>query len=84
MPCRSCQSNHQHSFNGEVAVHSGSGMKGLDMPIVWVFPKVTVCLSCGEATFQIPENRLLDLQEGNLKRAAGRGSQTYGSVPSPI
>jgi hypothetical protein len=34
------------------------GLEGLDMPIVWVFPKIEVCLECGLAGFQIPESEL--------------------------
>jgi hypothetical protein len=37
MPCKSCQSERQSNFNGELAVHF-RGLKGLDKPIVWVFP----------------------------------------------
>jgi hypothetical protein len=38
MVCKRCASNHQSAFNGEIAIHF-PGLKGLDKPIVWVFPK---------------------------------------------
>jgi hypothetical protein len=34
------------------------GLKGLDMPIVWVYPKIEVCLECSFAEFEIPESEL--------------------------
>jgi hypothetical protein len=40
------------------------GLKGLQMPIVWVFPKIEVCLDCSFAGFQIPETELQVLGQG--------------------
>ena len=57
MPCKSCQSDNDRFFNGEIAIHF-PGLKGLNMPIVWVFPELRVCLECGIATFQVPESEL--------------------------
>jgi hypothetical protein len=37
----------------EIAIHF-PGVKGLEKPIVWVFPEVSVCLSCGNAEFVVP------------------------------
>jgi len=55
--CRSCQSVNQSTFNGEIAIHF-PGIEGLNKPIVWVFPKVLVCLNCGFTEFAIPEKEL--------------------------
>jgi hypothetical protein len=63
MSCKSCESEHQSTFNGEVAIHS-PGLKGLNEPIVWVFPKLVVCLDCGLTEFAIPEAELRQLREG--------------------
>jgi hypothetical protein len=63
MSCRSCQSEHQSILNGEIAIHF-PGLKGLDKPIVWVFPKVLVCLNCGVTEFAIPETELGVLRDG--------------------
>ena len=63
MSCQSCQSEHQSNFNGEVAIHF-PGLKGLDKPIVWVFPKLVVCLNCGLTEFTIPEKELRVLVQG--------------------
>ena len=57
MSCKSCHSENQSSFNGEIALHF-PGLKGLNKPIVWVFPKLLVCLDCGFTEFAIPETEL--------------------------
>jgi hypothetical protein len=64
MSCRSCQSQNQRRLNGEIAIHF-PGLKGLDNPIVWVFPKLLVCLNCGFTEFAIPETDLRRLVEGD-------------------
>jgi hypothetical protein len=57
MSCKSCESLNQRNLNGEIAIHF-TGLKGLDKPIVWVFPKLLVCLDCGITKFAIPEKEL--------------------------
>jgi hypothetical protein len=39
------------------------GLKGLDKPIVWVFPSLRVCIACGLAQFIVPEAELEQLTE---------------------
>jgi hypothetical protein len=68
MSCKSCKSEDQSIFNGEIAIHF-PGLKGLDKPIVWVFPKVVVCLDCGFTEFAIPETELRQLAEGDSTAA---------------
>jgi hypothetical protein len=63
--CNSCSSN-QSIFSSEVAIHF-PGLKGLEMPIVWVFPKLKVCLKCGRAEFAIPDGELRELKQGAIK-----------------
>ena len=58
--CKSCQSENEGTFNGEMALHH-PGLEGLQEPIVWVFPKVSVCLNCGFAEFTVPEQELQEL-----------------------
>jgi hypothetical protein len=58
-----CTSDNQSSFNSEIAIHF-SGLKGLDKPIVWVFPKLIVCLECGSTEFIVPERELRVLVQG--------------------
>jgi len=62
MSCKSCNSENQRNFSGEVAVHF-PGLKGLHKPIVWVFPKLFVCLDCGVTEFAIPEAEVRLLKE---------------------
>ena len=61
--CASCQSEDQKTFTAEIAVHF-SGIEGLNQPIVWVFPRISVCLDCGIAQFTLPEKELKVLRTG--------------------
>jgi len=38
-----------------VSMHHFPELQGLDKPIVWVFPELTVCLKCGFSEFVVPE-----------------------------
>src|ERR1700745_2282427 len=76
MSCKSCKSQNQRNLSAEVAIHF-PGLKGLDKPIVWVFPKVLVCLDCGFTEFGIPETELrrlqgIDSSAAELAREIGR------------
>ncbi len=62
MSCNSCRSNNQREFNGEICIHF-SGLKNMDKPLVWVFPRVLVCLDCGFGEFTVPETELRTLVE---------------------
>jgi hypothetical protein len=64
MTCKGCHSDKQSVFNGEIAIHF-PGREGLDKPIVWVFPKLVVCLHCGFAEFAVPERELQVLEIGS-------------------
>ena len=62
-PCKSCGSSRQAEFNGEICLHFPGGVESLDKPLVWMFPKVVVCLDCGLAQFNFPEAKLKPFQE---------------------
>ena len=62
MICHACGSAQQKTFNGEVAIHF-SGWGGLNKPIVWVFPKLRVCLDCGLTQFKVPERERRELRQ---------------------
>ena len=69
MFCKSCQSENERNFNGGIGMHF-PGLEGLDKPIVWVFPKVLVCLDCGFAEFTVPEKELRVLMTGSAVEGA--------------
>jgi len=64
MTCNRCHSEKQNVFNGEVAIHF-SGLTGLEKPIVWIFPKLVVCLQCGFTEFTVPERELQVLEQAS-------------------
>ena len=62
--CPSCHlDENQKTFTSEIALHF-PGIGGLNKPIVWVFPKISVCLECGQARFMVPERELEFLRTG--------------------
>jgi len=63
MLCKSCRSVNQSGFSAETCIHF-SGLKGLDLPVVFVFPKIMVCLDCGFSEFSMPATQLRFLAEG--------------------
>jgi hypothetical protein len=75
-------SDNERIFNGEVAIHF-PGLKGLDMPIVWVFPKLKICLKCGVAQFELPENELQVLRDRS-RYLVVEVSKTKGSKPETV
>jgi len=63
MDCQSCSSSRQIEMQGEVCLHFPGGLESLDKPLVWVYPKVVVCLDCGSAQFTVPETELKVIKE---------------------
>ena len=63
MSCLSCGSANRAEFGSEILIHF-RGLKNLDKPPVWVFPKLFVCLDCGFSQFAIPKNELALLARG--------------------
>jgi hypothetical protein len=57
MPCKSCGSVNQREFSAEMRIHF-PGLKNMDKPVMWVFPRLVVCLECGAAEFAVPEAEL--------------------------
>jgi hypothetical protein len=75
MACKSCGSDKQNRFRAGIAIHF-PGLKGLEKPHVMVFPELLVCLSCGNAEFDIPETELRLLANG------GAGSSCEEQLPN--
>jgi hypothetical protein len=69
MVCKRCAFDNQDTFKGEIAIHF-PGLKGLDKPTVWVFPKLAVCLECGFTAFTVPERELRVLVKGEAVEGA--------------
>jgi hypothetical protein len=74
MSCPLCVSDNQVEFSAEIVVHS-SGLKNIDCPAVYVFPKLLVCVSCGFSQFTVPKAELAVLasdspNSGRLTMAA--------------
>jgi hypothetical protein len=78
MSCKSCQSRNRRNLNGEIGIHF-PGLNGLDKPIVWVFPKLLVCLDCGFTEFAIPEAELRQLVESGAPAAKRTAAREIGS-----
>ena len=70
MRCTTCGSDNQSKFIAEIALHFPE-LKGLEKPIVWVFPELLVCLNCGNTEFVVPETELRLLEKGGGTPAAG-------------
>ena len=69
--CSSCQSGNRRSYMAEINIHF-PGLKGIDIPTVWVFPEILVCMDCGEAQFQIPETEVKELVERDYRYQAAK------------
>jgi hypothetical protein len=61
--CPSCGSSNQAEFPTEMLVHFG-GLKNLDKPCVWMYPRLLVCLECGFARTTVPATELAQLAAG--------------------
>ena len=64
--CKICDSAVAQEFGGEVALHF-VGFDGRRKPIVWVFPKVLVCLDCGFAEFAVPDEEVKMLRNSEAR-----------------
>jgi hypothetical protein len=76
--CRACASDNQSEFPSEVILHF-SGLKNVDNPGVWVFPKLLVCLDCGFGCFTVQRAELALLAAGTQDRLQSRKQVASGS-----
>lgn len=76
--CAACQSENQKAFTSEIALHF-AGIEGLNKPIVWMFPTISVCLDCGKARFIVPERELKVLRTGAPVEGANVWLGSYDS-----
>jgi len=66
LSCLSCHSANQREFTAEINIHF-PGMKGLDIPAVWVFPKILVCMDCGTGQFTLAEVQRKELTDRDYR-----------------
>jgi len=66
MPCKACDSANLREFSAELNVHF-PGIKGLDIPGVWVSPTIEVCMDCGTAQFTLPEAERKELADKDYR-----------------
>jgi hypothetical protein len=76
MSCLLCGSGNQAELTAEMVIHF-CGLKNLDKPGVWVFPKLLVCLDCGCSQFTVPQREMasiahiLEISSHTLESSAG-------------
>jgi hypothetical protein len=58
--CVLCASGDEAEFPVEMIIHF-SGLKNVDNPGVWLFPKFLICWDCGFAQFKVPQTELASL-----------------------
>ncbi|MGC1905834.1 MAG: hypothetical protein WA715_18590 [Candidatus Acidiferrum sp.] len=63
MACLSCKSNNQTELSAELIIHF-RGIKKIDNPGVFVFPKLLVCLDCGFSQLKVPAPELASVVAG--------------------
>jgi len=79
MHCPTCQSSHQAQFTAEMLIHF-VGLKNIDKPAVWVFPKISVCLDCGFSSFSTPKTELELLARGTPTNGASTRRESVADV----
>jgi hypothetical protein len=60
--CRQCASPNVTNFDAEGNIHL-AGLKGLNKPAVFVFPRLVVCLECGLTQFKLEGQQVELLRE---------------------
>ena len=66
MVCQTCHSANAREYAAEINIHF-PGKKGLDIPTVWVFPRLSVCLDCGFTQFTMPGAELKALADRDYR-----------------
>jgi hypothetical protein len=69
MACQMCHSADTREYTSEINIHF-PGRRGLNIPTVWVFPRLLVCLNCGFTQFTIPDAELKTLADRDYRGRA--------------
>ena len=73
MSCQLCNSETVRDYTAEINIHF-PGMKGLDIPTIWVFPTILVCINCGTTQFAIPDADLKILVDRDYRTSTGEAA----------
>jgi hypothetical protein len=79
MICLSCRSAKQAELTAEMLIHF-PGLKNIDQPSVWLFPKLLVCLDCGSSRFTVPATELTSVAKATLTNNSSVLEQSAGDV----
>ena len=69
MRCASCHSLNVRVYPAELNIHH-PGMEGLDLPTVWAFPRLSICLDCGVTQFTLSDDQVRELIETGCRSDA--------------
>jgi hypothetical protein len=69
MSCQLCGSSKEAELTAEMLVHF-PGLKNVDKPAVWLFPRLLVCPNCGLSRFTVPETELASIAKKALEKSA--------------
>lgn len=69
MACVSCDSLNVRVYPAELNIHY-PGREGIDLPTVWAFPSLLVCLDCGVTKFTLAEDQVRELKSHSRSDAA--------------
>jgi hypothetical protein len=58
-----CACKNYEEFASELAIHF-AGIEGLKKPLLFIYPKLRICMDCGDADFIVPEKDLKVLATG--------------------
>jgi len=72
--CVACGSLNLRTFDAEANIHF-SGLKGIDVPSVFVFPRFLICLDCGQIESTLSEKEL-QLLKGRFMSSFGNRHNT--------
>jgi hypothetical protein len=82
MTCLSCGSTKHAELTAEMLIHC-PGLKNIDKPGVWLFPKLLVCLDCGSSQFTVLETEWAsvakDLADRSSKLEERAGDVSFDS-----
>lgn len=58
--CTRCSSENTRTYTTEMAIHF-PGLSGINIPHVFAFPEILVCMDCGTTEFTMPAVKLQEL-----------------------